>query len=209
MVGRTEGTITSWYAIIDEGAELWEVYSNGHEVLRAVFKNNKFQAIKQMKRIKPTGIYGYLGRHLLRMASKSGTYIYYTENKDLIEEYKFKAIREPLLKNIFYELEAPRNTGIRAFKIRSFAKYQGFDLYIENCDDKMLLVAPLNEDSFLKVYPRRIWHKGWYDSRDSRFEISKEEVTDVWEERTPIEGFKFDVEPIVYIKKDGVWLKEL
>ena len=66
------------------------------------------------------------------------------------EEYKFKAIREPLLKNIFYELEAPRNTGIRAFKIRSFAKYQGFNLYIENCDDKMLLVAPLNEDSFLK-----------------------------------------------------------
>lgn len=51
-----------------------------------------------MKRIKPTGIYGYLGRHLLRMASKSGTYIYYTENKDLIEEYKFKAIREPFLK---------------------------------------------------------------------------------------------------------------
>ena len=54
-----------------------------------------------MERIKPTGVYGYLGEHLLRMASKSGTYIYYTENKDLIEEYKFKAIREPLLKNIF------------------------------------------------------------------------------------------------------------
>jgi hypothetical protein len=27
------------------------------------------------------------------------------------------------------------------------------------------------------------------------------EVTDIWEERTPIEGFKFDVEPIVYLKK--------
>ena len=39
---------------------------------------------------------------------------------------------------------------------------------------------------------------------DSRFDISKEEVTDIWEERTPIEGFKFDVEPIVYIKKIGV-----
>ena len=161
-----------------------------------------------MERIKPTGVYGYLGEHLLRMASKSGTYIYYTENKDLIEEYKFKAIREPLLKNIFYESEAPRNTGIRAFKIRSFAKYQGFDLYIENCDDKMLLVAPLNEDSFFKVYPRRIWHKGWYDSRDPRFEISTEEVIDVWEEHTPIEGFKFDTEPIVYLKKDDIWLVE-
>lgn len=46
MVERAEGTITSWYAIIDEGAELWEVYSNGHKVLKTVFKNNKFHAIK-------------------------------------------------------------------------------------------------------------------------------------------------------------------
>ena len=92
-----------------------------------------------MERIKPTGIYGYLGRHLLRMASKSGTYIYYTENKDLIEEYKFKAIREPFLKNISYELEAPRNTGIRAFKVHSFARYQEFNLYITPVRDKDLL----------------------------------------------------------------------
>ena len=161
-----------------------------------------------MERIKPTGVYGYLGEHLLRLASKSDMYIYYTEDKKLIEKYKFKTIRIPFVKDIFYELEAPKNTGIRAFKICSFAKYQGFDLYIENCDDKMLLVAPLNEDSFFEVYPRRIWHKGWYDSRDPRFEISAEEVTDIWEERTPIEGFKFDVEPIVYLKKDGVWLVE-
>ena len=33
-------------APIEDGAELWEVYSNGQEVLKAVFKNNKFQAIK-------------------------------------------------------------------------------------------------------------------------------------------------------------------
>ena len=46
MVERTEGTITSWYAIIDEDAELREVYRNGYEVLKTVFKNNRFQAIK-------------------------------------------------------------------------------------------------------------------------------------------------------------------
>ena len=34
------------------------------------------------------------------------------------------------------------------------------------------------------------------------------EVTDVWEERTPIKGFKFEEEPIVYLKKKGVWLVE-
>ena len=43
-----------------------------------------------MERIKPTGIYGYLGRHLLRMASKSGTYIYNTENKDLVSTRSLK-----------------------------------------------------------------------------------------------------------------------
>ncbi len=161
-----------------------------------------------MKLIKPIGVYGYLGGYLLRMASKSDVYVYIAEDKNLAEEYGFKTIRSPFWKDISYELEAPQNTGIRAFKIRSFAKYQGFDLYIENCDDKMLLVAPLNEDSFFEVYPRRIWHKGRYDSRDPRFEISAEEVTDIWEEHTPIKGFKFDVEPIVYLKKDGVWLVE-
>ena len=61
---------------------------------------------------------------------------------------------------------------------------------------------------FFKVYPRRIWHKSWYDARDSRFEINEKEVNDIWEERTPIEGFKFDTEPIVYLKKDGIWLVE-
>ena len=35
------------YAIIEDGAELWEVYSNGQEVLKAVFMNNKFHTINR------------------------------------------------------------------------------------------------------------------------------------------------------------------
>jgi len=31
---------------------------------------------------------------------------------------------------------------------------------------------------------------------------------DVWEERTPIKGLKFEEEPIVYLKKNDVWLVE-
>ncbi len=53
---------------------------------------------------------------------------------------------------------------------------------------------------------------GFRDNGDHYIEIPYkkfiEEVTDIWEERTPIEGFKFNVEPIVYLKKDGVWLVE-
>ncbi len=38
------------------------------------------------------------------------------------------------------------------------------------------------------------------------YEIFESEVTDIWEERSPVEGFEFTVEPIVYLKKDRVWL---
>ena len=56
------------------------------------------------------------------MASKSDVYVYLAEDKNFAEEYGFKTIRSPFWKDISYELEAPPNTGIRAFKIRSFAK---------------------------------------------------------------------------------------
>lgn len=41
---------------------------------------------------------------------------------------------------------------------------------------------------------------------DPRYKAKVSEMTDIWEERTPVEGFEFTVEPIVYLKKDGVWL---
>lgn len=34
------------YVAIEEGAELWEVHSNGQEVLRAVYKKGRFNVIK-------------------------------------------------------------------------------------------------------------------------------------------------------------------
>lgn len=54
-----------------------------------------------MERIKQAGVYGYLGGYLLRMESKSGAYIYYTENKNLFEKYKFKTIRSPFGEDFF------------------------------------------------------------------------------------------------------------
>jgi hypothetical protein len=41
---------------------------------------------------------------------------------------------------------------------------------------------------------------------DPCLRVKEVELDNIWEERTPIEGFKFDVEPIIYLKKDGVWL---
>lgn len=154
------------------------------------------------------GIFGYLDNHLVNMIGTDGGYEFYTQDEYIISKYGFNVRKSIISDYISYRLPAKENTGISAFKVHSFARYQGFDLYIENCDDKILLVAPLDDDAFFKVYPRRICHKGWYDPRDLRFEIGEEEVTDIWEERTPIKGFKFDVEPMVYLKKDGIWLTE-
>ena len=43
---------------------------------------------------------------------------------------------------------------------------------------------------------------------DPKLHVLENNIDNIWEERTPLEGFKFDTEPIVYIKKDGVWLVE-
>ena len=158
-----------------------------------------------------TGYFGYLDNHLLNMECQDNHFkfcAYNDYNDYIIKKYKFYPEKSLISDYVGYRLEAPRNAGIRAFEVHNFAKYQGFDLYVENSGNNMLLVAPLDEVSFFKAYPRKSWHKGWYDSRDPRFEIDEDKVTDIWEKRTPIEGFKFDVEPIVYLKKDGVWLVE-
>lgn len=41
---------------------------------------------------------------------------------------------------------------------------------------------------------------------DPCLRVKEVELDSIWEERVPIKGFKFDVEPIIYLKKDGVWL---
>ena len=41
---------------------------------------------------------------------------------------------------------------------------------------------------------------------DPYLRVKEVELDNIWEERAPIMGFKFDVEPIIYLKKDGVWL---
>ena len=75
-------------------------------------------------------------------------------------------------------------------------------------------------DWYYTKHPENLWKiilpvklgLGFRDKGEHYIEIPYDkfisEVTDVWEERKPIEGFKFDVEPIVYLKKDGIWLVE-
>ena len=77
----------------------------------------------------------------------------------------------------------------------------GFSFFVENSSVGKFILRPLEEAmKYFKDFPRQGY--------DPMYEATVEEISDIWEERTPIKGFKFDVEPIVYLKKDGVWLVE-
>lgn len=88
-----------------------------------------------------------------------------------------------------------------AFNVVTFVKYLGFSFFVENASESKFTLRPLEEAmKHFKDYPKHGY--------DPVYEATEEEITDIWEERKPIEGFKFDVEPIVYLKKNGVWLVE-
>ena len=76
-----------------------------------------------------------------------------------------------------------------------------FNFFVENSSEGKFILRPLEEAmKYFKDFPRQGY--------DPIYEAIEEEISDIWEERKPIEGFKFDTEPIVYLKKDGIWLVE-
>jgi hypothetical protein len=48
---------------------------------------------------------------------------------------------------------------------------------------------------YFKDFPRHVY--------DLIYEVEENELEKIWEERTSIEGFKFDVEPIVILIKNS------
>ena len=88
-----------------------------------------------------------------------------------------------------------------AFNTTTFVKYMGFNFFVENASEDRFVLRPLEDAmKYLKDFPRHGY--------DPIYEATEEEFSDIWEERRPIEGFKFNVEPIAYLKKDGNWLVE-
>ena len=49
-------------------------------------------------------------------------------------------------------------------------------------------------------------HYGGYSKHgyQAKVEIEKSDLEEIWEIRSPIHGFKFDAEPILYLKKKGI-----
>ena len=88
-----------------------------------------------------------------------------------------------------------------AYSVITLVRYMRFSFFMENSSEGRFLLRPLEEEA---IYLKDFSRQGY----DPIYEATEEDVSDIWEERKPIEGFKFDVEPIVYLKKDGVWLVE-
>lgn len=118
-----------------------------------------------------------------------------------METYNFKRKQSPYTGRVYYVLPAPKNTGISAYFKKLVVKYRGHTFSIDGGADEVdhYMVAPTAQTMrALKI--------GSGHGYDPRYKAKVSEMTDIWEERSPVEGFEFTVEPIVYLKKDGVWL---
>ena len=141
------------------------------------------------------GDFGYLNDNLLRL-QKEKDWLFITEDTSLINKYHFKKY------DYYYGLVIKNTKIISAYSIYYYALYKGLKFFVENViKNDIFILCPLEEAMiFFNDFPKQGY--------DPIYEIKESEVTDVWEERTPIKGFKFEEEPIVYLKKNGVWLVE-
>jgi hypothetical protein len=83
-----------------------------------------------------------------------------------------------------------------AYKTSTYCKYKSGIYYLENIWNDLVILSPELETK------KKL---GFHIYDDKRIELPYDryitEVDDIWEERTPIEGFRFDVESIFYLKK--------
>lgn len=142
-------------------------------------------------------------------------YFIYIQDEWLVlsanEDYWIIYANKPSFLNVGFEkygeyykryLPYGHSYNFSAFHKYIYCYYQG-GKYTPNrvvIEDKIILFPDLDTQVYIL---------GFRDKGDHYIEIPYseflEEVTDIWEDRTPIEGFKFDVEPIVYLKRKGVW----
>ena len=92
-------------------------------------------------------------------------------------------------------LEIDAKHLLLAYEIDTYCNYRGGLYYLENIWNGLAILSPEFETKK---------QLGLHAYDDRRIEINYNEfineVEEIWEERTPIEGFKFDAEPIFYIK---------
>ena len=122
----------------------------------------------------------------------------YTSNSKFLKEGFVRDYNTYVLR-----LEYGKKYDYPAYRVGTYCNYKDGKYDLSNIADNTVILFPDLETK------RKI---GFHIYNDNSVDVSYDkfviEVTDVWEERTPIKGFKFEEEPIVYLKKNGVWLVE-
>jgi len=92
------------------------------------------------------------------------------------------------------------NYNYSAYRKSCFCNYKGYKCQcLELTEDRTIILDPSIE--YQTMSGDHAMH-----GYDPCLRVKEVELDSIWEERVPIKGFKFDVEPIIYLKKDGVWL---
>ena len=92
------------------------------------------------------------------------------------------------------------NYNYSAYRKSCFCNYKGYKCQcLELTEDQTIILDPSIE--YQTMSGDHAMH-----GYDPCLRVKEVELDSIWEERVPIKGFKFDVEPIIYLKKDGVWL---
>ena len=101
-------------------------------------------------------------------------------------------------------LSKKRKYPYSAYRVRRYCIYNGYKYDIENIWHGLFILYPSERKT------RR--HLKLFDRDDSRVNVPYDEFIasspTVWEERTPISDFVFDVEPLVYLFKDNSYIEE-
>lgn len=148
------------------------------------------------------GNYGYLGEHLLELRWRQEGYAFWTKEKDIIEKYGFVGVKNEYWDRLDYFLKIDDPSTVSAYYVRTDCRYKGFRFSLQSISDERVytMFPGAAAMDYFKDYSRHGYDPVYY--------AKEEEVTDVWEAFSPIKGFRFDVERIVYLKKDGVWIAD-
>lgn len=96
------------------------------------------------------------------------------------ENYCYKLIRD--------------NANANGYYVDTFCTYKGYKCQILGIkNDTVYLNPSIEYQAMSKDYAKHGY--------DPQLEVKESELEEIWEERTQIEGFRFDVEPIVYLKR--------
>jgi hypothetical protein len=118
------------------------------------------------------------------------TIIYKGELNEFIRTNNFARYAENI-----YILNVNCNSIKSAFYVETLCLYKGLKFYVDAIlEDDKYRIFPLDE---AQVKLGNVAKHAY----DPVFEISKKEIEKIWEERKPINGYKFDVEPVFVLDK--------